>query len=108
MKLLLLSTLCIFLFSTAFAQQRVYSYSFSGEIDSSFVLQLENESIQIEGVEAAKAKYKVAGKKGEVILYVNEAKDKKDPFVFNPSSIKAIFIRYDLIPGRFIAIKTSK
>jgi formylmethanofuran dehydrogenase subunit D len=105
---LLLTSVCILLCSIAFAQQKVYSYSFSGEIDSSFVKQLENESMQIDGVKAAKAKYKVGSKKGEVILYVTEDNDKKDPHVFNPASIKAIFIRYDLKPGQFIAIKTSK
>ncbi len=105
---LLLTSLYVLIFFFAFSQQEVYSYSFSGHIDSSFVKQLENESMQIEGIEAAKARYKVASEKGEVILYVSQNKEKKDQYVFNPSAIKAIFIRYDLKPGRFIAIKTSK
>lgn len=107
MKLLLVIT-CAFILTVAYGQQRVYSYSFSGNIDSSFVKQLELESLKIEGVVSAKAKYKVAKQKGEIILYTEKDHEKKDPSVFSPSGIKAIFERYNLMPGQFIQLKTSK
>ena len=107
MKLLLVAMFMLFCALT-FGQQRVYSYSFSGVMDSSFVEQLQSESMDVKGVDAAKAKYKVKKSRGEIIIYTIEDKSKKDPFVFSPSSIKAIFIRHDLKPGQFIELKTSK
>lgn len=107
MKLLLIPTIMLSCGLT-FGQQHIYSYSFSGVMDSSFVEQLQTETMDVKGVDAAKAKYKVEKNRGEVIIYTIEDKSKKDPFVFSPSSIKAIFIRHDLKPGQFIELKTSK
>lgn len=105
---LLFGAILFFSCTFAYGQQRVYSYSFSGVMDSSFVEQLQSETMEVEGVNAAKAKYKVEKKRGEIIIYTSEAKNEKDPFVFSPSSVKAIFIRHELDPGQFIQLKTSK
>lgn len=107
MKLLLVIA-CAFALTNTYGQEHVYSYSFSGDIDSSFVKQLEDESLKVEGVVSAKAKYKVAKQQGEIILFTKEDPEKKDPSVFSPTAIKAIFKRYNLNPGRFIQLKTSK
>lgn len=107
MKLLFGSLIFLMTAFLSLGQQQ-YSYSFSGEIDSSFVKQLEAEAMKLEGVTAAKARYKVERGKGEIILYTATDENRKDPYVFSPAEIKAIFKKYKLTPGRFVELKHTK
>lgn len=106
MKLLLTVLLCWFAFQVC--GQSAYSYSFSGAIDSSFVGQIEAEAMKLDGVVAAKAKYKVEKRMGEVLIYTQEDDQQKEPYVFSPGELKAVFIRNNLQPGELIQLKTSK
>jgi hypothetical protein len=105
---LILGLICLCTFTCSFAQQHSYSYSFSGTIDSSFVKQLEEETMNIDGVYAAKARYKVEKQKGEIIIYSQEDDKQKDPHVFSPADVKAMLLRHNLSPGQFVQLKSSK
>ncbi len=105
---LLLALFCLTLSTLSFSQEELYSYSFSGDIDSAFVKELEKESMKIEGVTSVKAKYKVEKKMGELLIYTKKDESKKDPFIFSPAEIKAIILRNGLKPERFIQLKSSK
>lgn len=106
MKLLLTVLLCWFGFQVW--GQSAYSYSFSGKIDSSFVQQLEKDAMRLDGVTAAKARYKVEKAMGEVLIYTRKDDQRKDPYLFSPEELKAVFIQYNLKPGELIQLKNSK
>lgn len=105
---LFLGLICFCAVTYSFAQQHSYSYSFSGAIDSSFVKQLEEETMNIDGVYAAKARYKLEKQRGEIIIYTQEDHKQKDPHVFSPADVKAILLHHNLIPGQFVQLKSSK
>lgn len=107
MKLLFGTLISLMITFISLGQQQ-YSYSFSGEIDSSFVEQLEADVMVLEGVSAAKGKYKVEKGMGEIIVFTEQDSERKDPYVFSPAEIKAIFKKYKLTPGRFVELKSTK
>lgn len=107
MKLLFGFFLAIVLSINVAAQER-YAYSFSGEIDSSFVKQLEEEVMLLDGVQSAKAKYKIQKRRGEIIISSQLKKGSKNPYVFSPVEIKAILQRHNLVPGELILLTSHK
>jgi len=82
-----------------------YSYSFSGQIEDEVLSAMVGDIEKLEGVTQAKWRYKSERLAGEVFLFIEESKDRINPFPFSPIRVKELMLQFGLTPMEFIEIK---
>ncbi|MBW6482253.1 MAG: hypothetical protein K0B10_04245 [Vicingaceae bacterium] len=78
----------------------IYYYSFSGELSSTTLSEIESEAKQLTNVDEVKVKYKEENKLGQLIVLVKEKnRNSEGDILFQPTDLKKLLSKNNLIPN---------